>query len=992
MSICFEHIRTIILCFDIYRMKVSILWGICSIILILILICIGYSWRFRILHENYDSITGSTPYPYTVEKHDRNDGKYIESKVKVDAGTNYINENVQTVDNQGHYSVNNDNLVIHNNGSHTCIAPATYDSVLKSCICPDGFNYSTVLGCLPQCNFWQNFTTDGTCQDICPDPNQYFNSEIPYTSHPNAMSCSNCPYGYQTDDQNNCLPLMNCPTGKKYIDNTGICKNYNTCSYFQVDNSNGQNMDCSKLKCPVKTQYFDINTHTCKNCPNGYSVNDQNVCVLNNECPDGYHLGPNATCVPSCTAWWEQWDTAQQACTNKCTGADIHGYLNQYAVISVNNGVSGSGGSGGLGGSGTTGFENTSCTIDSVTGALMEGGILGSSGGGVAYGGINDTNTFTCSTCQAPMISDGSNGCMMGPTPPAPTCEPGYEMINGVCSLPCSDWRKYDIKTDSCILRCLDTTQFWQMNANGIGECLTCKSVGKDGYKVDADNQCNVKIPIAPILNTPVPSCGPGFYAYIDPDTEQSNCKSKCPDFAGPSTKDPEVCDPICTADNTYYDSNKPVGSQCVNCGYGYLVNHDTNVCAECDANAQYLGTYAPGTLAYKNIAGNNNDPNNFLGYYCAPQCDIGTTVDTVLTSPSYNTCYLCDSKSHPDIFVQSYTRDKGTGLCTANCVSPNALDPSKPNNDPNPCTNCIDGYTNITSQNNPDGWGITQGNIGKCVPSTCPVGFKIGSDYACSECANDYTNQTAQCTTLGQSVASSSTPITNNGQKVCFPKACPEGSALGNDYTCSACPLGQEGSVAAGCAAPSSDIQIISTANVVPGNITVNSAYSEVDVDQFTLDITLSVATTIGYVTVTIGSQSQTATASGNMTFTSVTLTSTGLPITIDYYATKADATANKNMVSSESKTISFTTNPTSPNTTSISTTTSDFAAAYLILPAGGNVFIAGEVTNGNQNNSDCVDCPGGICGLGILVSMNNSNKGCPFGSNAANTASCRC
>ena len=966
-------------------MKVSIFWGICSIILILILICIGYSWRFRI-HENYDNLT---PYPFTVEKHNRNDGKYIESKVKVDAGTNYINENVQTVDNQGHFSINNDNLVIHTHGSHTCIAPATYDSTLKSCVCPDGFNYSTVLGCLPQCNFWQDFTTDGAgggdCQDICPDPNQYFNSE--------STSCSYCPYGYQTDEQNNCLPLSDCPTGKKYIDNTGICKTYNTCSYFQEDNTHGQNMDCSKLKCPLKTQYFDFNTHTCKNCPNGYSVNDQNVCVLNNECPDGYHLGPNSTCVPSCTAWWEQWDTAQQACTNKCTGADIHGYLNQYAVVSVSNIVPGSGGSG------TTGFESNSCTVDSITGALIEGGIIGSSGGGVAYGGINDTNTYTCSTCQTPMISDGSNGCMMGPTPPAPTCEPGYEMINGVCSLPCSDWRKYDVKTDSCILRCLDTTHFWQTNPNGVGECLSCKSVGKDGFKADANNQCNVKIPISPVMNTPVPSCGPGFYSYIDPNTEQSHCKSKCPDFASPNTTDPEVCDPICSAENTYYDPKKPAGSKCMKCGYGYLVDQNDNICAECDYAAQYLGTYAPGTLAYKNIAGNNNDPNNFLGYYCAPQCDIGSVVDTVLTSPTYNTCYLCDSKAHPEIFVQKYTRNTSTGLCTANCVSPNVLDPTKPANDPKPCSNCIDGYTNVASTNNPDGWGITQGQIGKCVPSTCLVGFKIGKDYTCSECDNDYTNQTAQSTTLGQNVASSSTPVTKNGQKVCFPKTCPNGSALGTDYTCSACPRGQEGSVATGCEVPSSDITIIKTENIVTGNITVNAAYTEVDVEYFLLDITLKVSNiNIGFVKVTIGSDSQTTSSDGEMIFSSVKLTTGGIPVTIEYYATKADANSKKNMVSSERKKISLSQKLTPANQTSISCTNHDFAAAYLIMPASdkvGSGFIAGEVTTGGdqpQPKSDCVDCPGGICGVGILVSMNNRFKGCPFGSKAANTASCRC
>jgi hypothetical protein len=988
-------------------MKVSIFWGICSIILILILICIGYSWRFRILQENYDPIK-STPYPFVVEKYNRNDEKYIESKVKVDAGTNYINENIQTVDNQGHFSINNDNLVIHNQVSQTCLDPATYDPTKKSCVCPDGFNYSNVVGCLPICEYWQKYTTDGmgggVCQDICSDPNQYFNSEL--TTLTSQNSCSYCPYGYQTNQINMCVPLNDCPTGKKYIDNTGICKSYNVCSYFQVDNSHGQNMDCSKLKCPIKTQFFDVNTQTCKDCPNGYSVNDKNICILNNECPDGYHLGPHATCVPSCTAWWEQWDTAQQACTNKCTGTDAHGYLNQYAVITVNSGDSKK--------DKVTGFENDTCSIKDITGIDVEGGIIGSSGGGitftgdgVGYGGINDKNTYTCSTCPAPMISDGSNGCMMGPTPPAPTCEPGYEMINGVCSLPCSNWRKYDVKTDSCILRCLDTTQFWQTNPNGAGECLTCKSIGKDGYKVDANNECTVKIPIAPILNTPVPSCAPGFYSYIDPDTEQSKCKSKCTDFTTQNSKDPEVCDPICTAENTYYDSSKPVGSQCIKCGYGYLVDRETNICSECDYKVQYLGAYAPGTQSYKNIASNDNNPKNFLGYHCEPQCDIGCVKDDILTSPTYNTCYLCDSKAYPDKFIQKYTRNTSSGLCTANCVSPNMLDPDKANNDPNPCSKCIDGYTNTTntaSSNNPDGWGISKGQIGKCVPSTCPVGFKIGSDYTCSECANDYTDKVSECKTLGVGVNASSTPVTKNGQKVCFPRNCPDGSALGTDYTCSACPRGQEGSVATGCQPPSSDIKIVSVANLIPGNVTTNAEYTQVDVDYFYLDITLSVKDiNIGFVKVSLGSDSQTTSSDENMTFTSVKLNTPGIPLTVEYYATKADANTSKNLVSKDEYTISVK-QKYMENQTSIVCGPEVFAAAYSIIPAGkvnnaNNTFIPGKVTGGDSGGGgyECVDCKDGVpgapaCPPGVLVSKNHASKGCRFGSQPANSANCVC
>jgi hypothetical protein len=283
-------------------------------------------------------------------------------------------------------------------------------------------------------------------------------------------------------------------------------------------------------------------------------------------------------------------------------------------------------------------------------------------------------------------------------------------------------------------------------------------------------------------------------------------------------------------------------------------------------------------------------------------------------------------------------------------------------------------------------------------VTSTCQVGFKIGKDYTCSECDNDYTNQTDKSTTLGTDVISSSTPVTKNGQKVCFPKTCPNGSALGTDYTCSACPRGQEGSVATGCEVPSSDITIIRTENMVIGNIKVNAAYTEVDVEYFLLDITLKVSNiNIGFVKVSIGSDSQTTSSDGEMTFSSVKLTTDGIPVTIEYYATKADANAKKNMVSSERKKISLSQKLTPANQTSISCTNHEFAAAYLIMPAGGQgspAFIAGEVTGGDQPQpqSDCVDCHGGICGVGILVSMNNRFKGCPFGSKAANTASCRC
>ena len=968
-------------------MKVSSFWGICTIILLLLLI--GYYWRFSIIHNtNYE--------PYEVNIVNKNDGTYIESKAKVDVGPDYVNKNVKSVDNKGHFSNTDDNLVVHSNGVHKCISPATYDSSLKACACPPGFAYSTVLGCLSECDFWQTFVTDGngggSCKDVCPDPNQYLNSELPNTLHPDASVlrtsasgsntngvCTFCPFGYQTDNQNNCIPLPDCPVGTKYSDNTGNCIPYsipvipvaNTCKYYQLDNSiaSNNNADCTKLHCTAtypngkRKQYYDLQQQKCVDCPVGYSANEHNICVINSECPDGFKMDSTSAtgCVSVCTQSWEQWDTAAQACVNKCTGKDIHGYLNQKTVFTtvLNTGT----GVYDTVGSLNNGFNTDSCS----TGGGGGGGTGG--GGGVNPGGINDMNTYTCTNCPDSFISDGANGCKLGPTPPAPTCEPGYDMVNGVCSLPCTDWRKYDINTDSCELRCKDLNNHWETNKNGTGQCVACVL----GFTADADNNCTVKIPIKPVMNTPVPSCAPGSYSYIDPNTEETKCKSVCPVYTKPDPIDPTVCNSLCVG-NLYYDgksSGTPAGSGCVSCGNGYLADPDTNTCAECDTKVQYLKPYSQGTLTYTEVAA-PNDPDNKLGYTCNPTCDIGYMMDDQVGSASLNTCYTCDTKTHTNIFVQNYTRKTAGDACVANCIGPNALDPSKPSNDPNPCTKCIDKYSNLaTNMANPKGVGVSQG---RCVPATCPVGFIVGSDYTCSSCADDYTNNTAECTTLGADVTSSSTSITGK----CFPKTCPAGSALGTDYTCSACPAGTVGS-AGKCATPSANITIKSTSNVVPGTIAFNSDYTDVIVDKFTLDITLSIVTTVGFVTVIIGSKKQTTAASEDMTFKGVTIPSgaTGVPVVISYYATSADATAGvKKVIPDVTHNLTFSNNHTAANATSIPCTTNNFAAAYLIVAAGTT-----STTTGGGGGIDCTGDGWAHCTSKVGDDCTICNNGMPTG-----------
>jgi len=1025
-------------------MKVSTFWGICTIILLLLII--GYYYRFSIIHNtNYE--------PFDVNIMNRNDGQrvftpsttksvddhrssgdfgtYIESKAVIDVSSNYINQNVKSVDNQGHFSNTDDNLVVHSNGVHTCISPATYDSSAKSCVCPPGFAYSTVLGCLSECDFWQTFVSDGkgggSCKDVCPDPNQYLNSEIPNNNNPWAESlqqftsnmtlspekfgyngsCSYCPYGYQTDNQNNCIPLPDCPVGTKYSDNTGNCIPYsvpvmpaaNTCNYWQLDNTiaSNDNANCTKLHCPSTypdgklNQYYDLQ-HGCVNCPPGYSTNSENKCEVNSECPDGFKmdLTSDTGCVSICTQSWEQWDTAAKACVNKCTGKDIHGYLNQQTVFTtvLNTGGTGTGtgtdtGTG-TGDGGNTGFNSDSCST-SPSDSKNSGGI-GSTAGGVVVnpGGINDINTYKCTNCPNSYISDGANGCMLGPTPSAPTCEPGYEMINDKCSLPCTDWRKYDLNTDSCLLRCPNLTNHWETNANGTGQCIACAL----GFKVDANNNCTVKIPIAPVLNTPVPSCAPGSYSYIDPNTDETKCKSVCPAYTVPNPLDPTVCDFKCT-ENQYYASGG-----CVSCGNGYLVDPDDNTCAKCDTNVEFLKQYSLGTKTYTEVA----DTNSPLGYTCNPTCDVGYMIDNYgddTNKTSKNTCFLCDTKSYTSLFIQNYAKLNNTGPCIANCMSPNAL-----NSADNTCSLCIVNYSNKSDNpTNPNSVGVSEG---RCVPNNCSTGFIVGSDYKCSACASGYTNNTAGCSTLSAGVASSSTPVPGK----CFPASCPAGTALSSDYTCSSCPKGQVGSASAGtCTVPSSNITINSITNVVPANAvpTIDDSTLVASEPSFTCTIALSITSTDGvFVDIcdsnnkSLGAITPLSSSATTVTLSSVVVTAAGIPLNINYYSSKDKS----NLLFSEKYTLGYTTS-TSPSLYQNKSTTEqpnsdapdyiestndlepfnltltpplDFAIGYIIVGGGHG----GSSSDGGGGGGCWQDANKGVCPVGTIVSVNNSSKCC--------------
>jgi len=834
--------------------------------LLLVLVIAWYvgGWGFSLnRQEGMASLTAPT-------------GMYEMSKAHIHASGNEVDEAVVTVDSRGHITESRMHEKVFSSAGGHCLPGSVYNSATHGCDCSAGFTYSTRLGCLSDCASYETYVTTGglggggSCAPLCTDPNQYYNTTT--------RSCQACPVGYQVgpDMDNVCTAMTACELNQVY-DASGNCKScpegqvgdadnqcVSACLDFQTYNSlTGECM----ATCPGHNRYMDMTTGQCRTCPPGMMTDSHNQCVVAPECPPGMRLDANAQCVNQCLVW-ETYDAALDVCLPQCNVQNSAGFYTQYLDLE---------------------------------------------------------RTDACVPCGSGMISDGNNGCMQGPTLPAPTCPAGYVMNRGNCEMTCAPWRKYDVHTDSCILRCPSKTQHWDDTAKG---CINCPT----GFQVDGFNQCIVGIPVAPVYNTPAPTCAPGYVA-----NSKGVCVSECPAFATNNAYDPLVCDKKCPGENQYWDATNP--TTCGTCPNGY-VSDEHGGCNDCDVLADYIpAMYKQGTLGYTPVA-DKLPGETASGYTCEANCAVGYLLNTDVASPGYNTCSVCNTAPNPTLFISKYRVDSTPGSstqgqCMPMCSAPNLLNAD--NYDPaHPCNLCVTGYTTDMVANNPN---LVQAdvdpNLRRCMPAVCNTGYIIGDDFTCSACdtANGYTNDVTKITTKMPGVNYS-----NPGKK-CFPITCPNNAALGPDLTCSVCAPGFYGTPAgAGCAPPQDDIKVVSVDKVHVGNVTFDGTL--VNVDTFTLDFTLSIAlSNYAYANVTLAGTTRPLSRggagqkgqSGNVTFSGVKLTTEDLPLTVNYYD---NAGMTGKPVATSSYALNYTANVSTASSTPVQT--GDFAVGYLLIGGG--------------------------------------------------------
>ena len=512
----------------------------------------------------------------------------------------------------------------------------------------------------------------------------------------------------------------------------------------------------------------------------------------------------------------------------------------------------------------------------------------------------------------------------------------------GKCEMPCAPWRKYDLNTDSCVLRCPTHTQHWD---DAIKGCVNCPP----GYQVDGFNQCILPIPKAPVYNTPAPTCPPGYAKDAN-----GACFSTCPNYATNNAADPLVCDAKCTALNQYWDRTKTTDNGCSTCTLGYLTDAN-NQCHECDVNADYVpAIYKYGTLGYTPVADTVTRATS-MGYTCQATCAAGYLVNTDSNSAGYNTCSVCDSAPNPSLFVVKYALDRKSGSATQGqclpvCSAPNVLNVD--NLDPaHPCNLCVADYTTDILDNNPHKvQENVDPNLRRCMPMKCDTGYIIGADFKCSACdvAGGYTNDLAQVD-VGSKSALVKYP--SNTQSKCFPKTCPNNTALGPDLTCSIC---APGTYAAdpkmGCLPANDEITLVSVSGLIAENVTMDCSAEKVYIGKFYLDFTLSFAmSNYNYATVSIddkdtktkpkalnpGIGKRGSTVTTEVTFSNVAFT----PNSVSKYAL--------NYMISTIKTDAYTIKK------------GDFAVGYFLVGAGAG---GGETRTETREGSCWRDCRDGV------------------------------
>jgi hypothetical protein len=486
---------------------------------------------------------------------------------------------------------------------------------LNQSYCPTGFVYDKKLGCKTecppgmvydhqiqqctnQCLPFQNTTytdndSSASCTAKCKTI-QYFDI---FTK-----TCNNCPIGYIGDGNNNCIAWPDCPDGQKVVDNYGTCKG---CPYGQTMDASFQCHDICQsyqkydedgtcaLKCPNPNQYSDP-WYGCINCPLGYLVDGSNVCQPRPPCPEGQFL-----------------DNAGIHCVSECAIYDR--------------------------------YDKTTGTCVPICGGLTP---------------FYDHLAFECVPCPDGEIFSGSyNKCIPGPTPPPPTCGPGYVLSNGQCKSICPDWRVNDrTNPGTCNLLCPSRTQYFD-DVISYG-CLDCPS----GYTVDANNTCQ---PPAP--TTPPPFSCTGGYAL---NTHTNMCESVCSPWRTNDPDNPMGCKLICPLSTQRYDTTV---QDCVDCPYGWSVDNNN----ECTIPPPPPPpTTKPPIIITNNQTTNTNNSSNSSSNSSSSSTSTSnpivnsTSAPTSAPTPAPTQCLYKDRTNHGDDYQNTCSNysTSSTGQITAYC------------------------------------------------------------------------------------------------------------------------------------------------------------------------------------------------------------------------------------------------------------------------------------------------------------------------------------
>ena len=486
---------------------------------------------------------------------------------------------------------------------------------LNNSYCPVGFVYDKELGCKTecppgmvydhkiqqctnQCLPFQNTTytdhdTSASCTAKC-QTIQYFDI---FTK-----TCNNCPIGYIGDGNNNCKAWPDCPDGQQVVDNYGTCKG---CPYGQKMDSNFQCQEICQsyqkydedgscaLKCPNPNQYSDP-WYGCINCPVGYLVDGSNVCQPRPPCPEGQFL-----------------DNAGIQCVSECAIYDR--------------------------------YDKTTGTCVPICGGLTP---------------FYDHLAYECVPCPDGQIFSGSyNKCIPAPTPPPPTCGPGYVAKNGQCQSICPDWRVNDrTNPGTCNLLCPTHQYFDDTISYG---CVDCPS----GYTVDANNTCQPPAPTTP----PPFSCNGGYTL----NTHTNLCESICTPWRTNDQNNPINCMLRCPLSTQRYDT---MNQGCVDCPYGWSVDNN-NECT-IPPPPPPPTTKPPiiitnnQTTTMNNLSNSSSDStSNSTSNSIAISTPAPTTAPPITSAPTNAPCQYLDRGSKGDNYQQTCTNiSNKNGVITAYC------------------------------------------------------------------------------------------------------------------------------------------------------------------------------------------------------------------------------------------------------------------------------------------------------------------------------------